>query len=230
MPPMRRGTLVPQTRERATHLGLPDCGRDLLHPRQHTSGVDDDYGLRHRIRHHPARRRAAVDADRMAALADRAHREHHDPEREDPRAHLPAHHCTARLGRKHRAARPPLPDDRVHRAMVGAWVAVTRYLGQGPEITIVFRSADGLEAGKTKIYYHGVDVGTVTAIRLSDDHQRVITTAQMAPRTDEFLVDDTQFWIVRPGISGANVTGLGTLISVAYIGLEIGHARAEKTR
>ncbi len=115
-------------------------------------------------------------------------------------------------------------------AIVGAWVAVTRYLGQGPEITIVFRSADGLEAGKTKIYYHGVDVGTVTAIRLSDDHQRVITTAQMAPRTDEFLVDDTQFWIVRPRISGANVSGLGTLISGAYIGMEIGHAREEKDR
>ena len=94
-------------------------------------------------------------------------------------------------------------------ALVGVWVAVTRILSEGPKITIVFQSAEGLEAGKTKIHYNGVDIGTVTTIRLSDDHQRVITTAQMAPKTEDFLVEDTQFWVVRPRISGANVTGSG---------------------
>src|SRR5271154_7266461 len=76
-------------------------------------------------------------------------------------------------------------------AVVGAWVAVTRIMNEGPKITIVFRSAEGLEAGKTKIEYNGVDIGTITTIRLSDDRRRVVTTAQMAPRTEEFLVEDT---------------------------------------
>ena len=38
-------------------------------------------------------------------------------------------------------------------ALVGVWVAVTRILSEGPKITIVFQSAEGLEAGKTKINY-----------------------------------------------------------------------------
>ncbi len=114
-------------------------------------------------------------------------------------------------------------------AIVGAWVAVTRIVGEGPEITIVFKSAEGLEAGKTKIHYNGVDVGTIKDIRLSDDHQRVITTAQMAPKTEGFLVKDTKFWVVRPRISGANVTGLGTLISGSYIGMEIGNSTLTKS-
>src|ERR1700730_435817 len=117
---------------------------------------------------------------------------------------------------------PPVPESRVITkkgtrislvwfipilaALVGVWVAVTRVMSEGPKITIVFQSAEGLEAGKTKLHYNGVDIGTVTAIRLSDDHQRVILTAQMAPKTEEFLVDDTKFWVVRPRISGANVT------------------------
>src|ERR1700730_6140907 len=63
-------------------------------------------------------------------------------------------------------------------ALVGAWVAVTRVLGEGPKITIVLKSAEGLEAGKTKIRYNGVDIGTLTTIQLSDDHQHVVTTAQ----------------------------------------------------
>jgi paraquat-inducible protein B len=115
-------------------------------------------------------------------------------------------------------------------AVVGVWVAVTRIMSEGPTITIVFRTAEGLEAGKTKVRYNGVDVGTVKSIRLSDDHLRVIATVEMAPNTQGFLVKDTEFWVVRARISGASVTGLGTLISGEYIGMEIGaskHSRQE---
>src|SRR5215471_19252323 len=113
-------------------------------------------------------------------------------------------------------------------AIAGAWVAVTRILAEGPKITIVFKSAEGLDAGKTQIHYNGVTVGTITAIRLSDDHRSVIATAQMAPKTQDLLVDDTHFWVVRPRISGATVSGLGTLISGAYIGMEIGTSKQAK--
>jgi paraquat-inducible protein B len=113
-------------------------------------------------------------------------------------------------------------------AVVGVWVAVTRIESEGPKITLVFESAEGLEAGKTKIEYKGVEVGTITSIQLSPDHRRVVTIAQMTPKTEDFLVKDTQFWVVRPRISGANITGLGTLISGAYIGVEIGSSREEK--
>jgi paraquat-inducible protein B len=113
-------------------------------------------------------------------------------------------------------------------AALGVWVAVARIRSEGPKITMVFQSAEGLEAGKTKINYRGVDVGTITAIRLSEDHQRVIATAQMTPRTEDFLVEGTRLWVVRPRISGANVSGLGTLISGAYIGMEIGTSKEPK--
>lgn len=110
-------------------------------------------------------------------------------------------------------------------ALAGAWVAVTRIMAEGPTITIGFGSADGLEAGKTKVRYNGVDVGTMTEIRLSDDHQSVVATVRMEPKTDPFLVRDTSFWVVRPRISGGNVSGLGTLISGAYVGMDIGKSK-----
>src|ERR1022692_244611 len=110
-------------------------------------------------------------------------------------------------------------------AVAGSWVAVTRIMSQGPKITIVFQSAEGLEAGKTKIQYNGLNVGTIMKIRLADDHQHVIATAHLAPKTDGFLVKDTKFWVVRPRISGLNVSGLGTLISGDYIGVELGQSR-----
>ncbi len=110
-------------------------------------------------------------------------------------------------------------------ALVGAWIGINTIRNQGPTITIVFKSAEGLEANKTMIRYNGVEVGEISAIRLADDYQSVIATAKMSPKTEEFLHKDTQFWVVRPEISGANISGLSTLISGAYIGMEIGKSK-----
>ena len=110
-------------------------------------------------------------------------------------------------------------------AAAGIWIAVTKILNKGPEITIVFSSADGLQANKTKIDYNGLEVGTLTSIKLSPDHKHVIATAAMNPRTEDFLVKDTQFWVVKPRITGLNISGLGTLISGYYIGVQLGQSK-----
>jgi paraquat-inducible protein B len=109
-------------------------------------------------------------------------------------------------------------------AAAGVWIAVTKILNKGPEITIVFSSADGLEANKTKINYNGLNVGTLTAIRLTDDHKQVIATAEISPKAKEFLVKDTKFWVVKPRVSGLNISGLGTLLSGYYIGVQLGQS------
>lgn len=113
-------------------------------------------------------------------------------------------------------------------ALVGVWVAVARIMSEGPTITIVFDSAEGLEAGKTTIHYNGVTVGTLSTIRLTDDHRQVVATARMQPDTADLLVEDTHFWVVRPRISGSTVSGLGTLISGSYIGMEIGRSKKKQ--
>jgi paraquat-inducible protein B len=110
-------------------------------------------------------------------------------------------------------------------AVAGVWIAVTKILNEGPKIIITFQSAEGLEAGKTKINYNGLDVGKLMAIRMADDHKHVIATAQMEPKTESFLVKDTKFWVVKPRVSGLSITGLGTLISGNYIGVELGQSR-----
>jgi paraquat-inducible protein B len=147
------------------------------------------------------------------------------PEQDPPRAPVPQSRAVPR----HKTRLSLVWFIPILAAVVGAWVAVTRIRGEGPKITIVFQSAEGLEAGKTKIHYNGVDIGTIKEIHLSDDHLRVVTTAEMAPKTEEFLVADSKFWVVRPRISGANVSGLGTLISGSYIGMEIGSSKESKS-
>jgi paraquat-inducible protein B len=110
-------------------------------------------------------------------------------------------------------------------AAAGVWIAVTKIIEKGPEITIVFATADGLVANKTKVNYNGLDIGTLTSVKLAEDHKHVIATAAMSPKSEEFLVKDAKFWVVKPRMSGLNITGLGTLLSGNYIGVQLGESK-----
>ncbi|MDP9133118.1 MAG: MlaD family protein [Nitrospirota bacterium] len=106
--------------------------------------------------------------------------------------------------------------------LVGAGLAVKAIYDRGPTITITFKTAEGLEAGKTKIKYKNVDVGVVKQIALSADRSRVVVTAQLVKQAAPYLVEDTRFWVVSARIVVGEVTGLGTLFSGAYIGMDVG--------
>jgi paraquat-inducible protein B len=108
--------------------------------------------------------------------------------------------------------------------LIGGWLAVKAVLEQGPTITISFSSGEGLEAGKTKIKFKNVDIGVVKSVTLSRDHRRVIATAELGKDASSMLVDDTRFWVVRPRISGGTVSGIGTLLSGSFIGMDVGSA------
>ncbi|SAL84376.1 mammalian cell entry protein [Caballeronia terrestris] len=106
--------------------------------------------------------------------------------------------------------------------LIGGWLAVQAILAKGPTITISFVTGEGLEAGKTKIKFKNVDIGVVTSVVLAPDHKRVVATAELSKDATNMLVDDTRFWVVRPRISGGTVSGIGTLLSGSYIGMDIG--------
>jgi paraquat-inducible protein B len=108
--------------------------------------------------------------------------------------------------------------------LVSGWIAVKTIMEQGPTITITFKTGEGLEAGKTKIKFKDVDIGVVKSVVLSNDVSRVVVTAEVSKDATKLLVDNTRFWVVRPRISGGTVSGLGTLLSGAYIGLDVGNA------
>lgn len=102
-------------------------------------------------------------------------------------------------------------------AVIGAWLWWDAMQQKGPEITIEFRTAEGLEAGKTKIMFKSVEVGMIEAVELKPDLTGVVATARMGPKTAPFLRQATRFWVVRPRIGLAGVSGLSTLLSGAYL-------------
>jgi paraquat-inducible protein B len=107
-------------------------------------------------------------------------------------------------------------------AVVAVGIAIQRILSEGPTITIVFKVAEGIEAGKTFVKYKDVNIGQVTAVELSDDHSMVEVTARIAKSAAGLMVEDAKFWIVQPRVTLSGVSGLGTLLSGNYIGFEAG--------
>jgi paraquat-inducible protein B len=107
-------------------------------------------------------------------------------------------------------------------AVVAIGIAVQHVLSQGPTITIVFKAGSGVEAGKTFVKYKDVNIGQVTAVRLSPDYTKVEVTARIAKSAAGLMVEDAQFWIVEPRVTLSGITGLGTLLSGNYIGFEAG--------
>jgi paraquat-inducible protein B len=114
-------------------------------------------------------------------------------------------------------------------ALVGLSLLMTMLLQRGPEITVVFRSAEGLVPGKTSVRYKSVNIGQVKAVHLAPDHQHVIATLALSSDAKGLLARDTHFWIVRPRLAVSGVSGLDTLLSGAYIGVDVGKS-AQRAR
>ncbi|MEB4717170.1 PqiB family protein [Burkholderia contaminans] len=109
-------------------------------------------------------------------------------------------------------------------ALIGLSMVIHAWLSVGPEITITFNTAQGLEAGKTPVKYKDVVIGTVTAISLSDDSSHVVATVSFVKNARNLIRDDTRFLVVRPRVGMSGVSGIDTLFSGAYIGMDTGRS------
>ena len=117
-------------------------------------------------------------------------------------------------------------------ALVAIGIAVQRIRSEGPTITIVFRAAEGIEAGKTFIKYKDVNIGQVTDGAVSP---RITRRSRSRPRSPS----------ARPGPDGrgcevlggapersacSGISGLNTLLSGNYIGFEAGTSEDERAQ
>jgi paraquat-inducible protein B len=108
--------------------------------------------------------------------------------------------------------------------LVAAWLGYTALAEKGPLITISFKTVSGLEAGKTQIKYHDIELGIVKRIEPTPDLSHVIVSAQMNKTAEPHLREGTHFWVVRPRLGITSLSGLETLVSGNYIEMDPGRS------
>ena len=105
-------------------------------------------------------------------------------------------------------------------ALAGLFLVAQVWLNKGPTATIYFQTAEGLEAGKTQVRYKEVTIGQVERVALNTERSGVVVTIRVAKDASHLLRDGTVFWVVKPRLTVSGVSGLGTLSSGSYIGLD----------
>jgi len=111
---------------------------------------------------------------------------------------------------------------------IGAWMVIHTAMTEGPTITVEFKTAEGLEAGKTKVRILNHQIGLVEDVVLKADVSGVIATVKLEPEAKPLLREDTRFWVVRARVGAGGISGLGTLLSGAYIEMGPGSAGPER--
>ncbi len=106
--------------------------------------------------------------------------------------------------------------------LIGLGMVYEHWKNQGIEVTIEFENAEGLEANKTRVKFRNVDIGIVKEIKFTEQGNSIQAIANINRNMQDFLQSDTQFWVVRPRVGSSGISGIGTLLSGAYIQLEPG--------
>ena len=101
--------------------------------------------------------------------------------------------------------------------LIAIWLAYDHWASQGPLIAISFSSAAGIEAGRTKVKMREVEVGAVSDVSLAEKADHVMLSVRIEKDAAHLLREDSKFWVVRPQIGMGGISGLGTLMSGAYL-------------
>lgn len=106
--------------------------------------------------------------------------------------------------------------------LIAGYLAYDALRQRGPVITITFATAEGLQAGQTKLRHKAVELGVVEAITLTEDLSHVRVRVKMRREATGQLTEATRFWVVRPQFAPGNISGLETLVTGAYIEIDSG--------
>lgn len=100
--------------------------------------------------------------------------------------------------------------------VIGAIIWWQTSANQGPVITLLLKDGSGIEAGKTKIKYRGLETGEVIAVGIRDI-DTVEVKVQLGPAARPFMTDQAKFWVEKPRVGAGGISGLDTLVSGTYI-------------
>ncbi|GAC28863.1 intermembrane transport protein PqiB [Brumicola pallidula] len=111
--------------------------------------------------------------------------------------------------------------------LIGIGMVYHDWQNRGIHIQVEFETAEGLEAKKTVLKNRNVDIGLVKKISFSSGKKTILVDIEVDKSMDSFLVEDSEFWVVKPRFGATGFTGVGTLLSGAYIEVSPGQSNIE---
>ncbi|MDG2149950.1 MAG: MlaD family protein [Planctomycetota bacterium] len=88
----------------------------------------------------------------------------------------------------------------------------------GTNIRVSFEQGYGIQVGDT-LRYRGIVAGEVTGMSYTDEVDGVILDITLDTNADDLARVGSRFWVVRPLVGWAGITGLDTVIGNRYLGV-----------
>ena len=99
---------------------------------------------------------------------------------------------------------------------VGLFATANRH--RGTPITVRFGQGHGIKPGDM-LRHRGIEVGEVTAVKLDPDLGKINVDILLEPASEVLAREGSRFWIERPRLSLARVSGLDTVVGAKYLGV-----------
>ncbi|MDA7887820.1 MlaD family protein [Akkermansiaceae bacterium] len=111
---------------------------------------------------------------------------------------------------------------------LGIWLVNRSIEEKGQLITVTFENAEGIVIDKTEVRCRNVRIGIVESIDLDPKDLTVEVGLRIKHQHFGLIRKDSKLWVVRPRVSGASISGLGTLVSGSYIDLDPGQSKEDQ--
>ena len=100
----------------------------------------------------------------------------------------------------------------------------------GIKTIVSLQDFDGLQAGRTPVMYKGTQVGLLKRLDMDADLNGAQAEFSIDPLFEDYLVTDTEFWVVKPSVSVAGITGLEALVRGNYVAVRPGEKGGKARR
>lgn len=93
------------------------------------------------------------------------------------------------------------------------WLLLRSISSRGIDVTVIYTNAAGMQAGSTRVMYHGLQVGKVTSVALAADNSHIVAHLDIDQRLAGKLRRGTRFFLEGAHPSLSDLSSLTTLIS-----------------
>ena len=106
--------------------------------------------------------------------------------------------------------------------LIAGWLGLRALTNRGTDIELIVPAAQGVRTGDTHVDYNGLEIGSVSGIRLDDDGRNILLTLRIDPAKAGLFRTGTQMWLVGANPSFTNIASLRAAVAGPSIGVQPG--------
>jgi paraquat-inducible protein B len=113
-------------------------------------------------------------------------------------------------------------------AAITGWLLLREFTSSGVDVAVTFEEAAGMKPKDTKVLYHGLEVGSVSSVALSQDRKHVVAQVDIDDDEKGALNAGTRFYLEGATPSLSDLSSLKSILSGPTIEIVPGEGPSQR--